>query len=221
MIINLTRLKTTNYLVPFDFDGECFVWIEYVSETERTICAYYFTEQITWCYTLLEGDGHFSHVKILPNKKLFIVRWQNICEIRKMNESFTVEKQFKNIGEEVIAVDICYVEKEVEKIFSNDYKSNIANEKELINKKDIRESQKIYIKGDEDKLAITLLDLDGNINVYENGGVRTVLNLFEMKDISNDYKNKQFFSMGYPYYIKSNMEYYVFSSDHGVFVIKK
>ena len=79
-----------------------------MSESERTICAYFFTEQRTWSYTLLEGDGHFSHVKILPNKKLFVVRWQNICEIRKMNESFTVEKQFKNIGEEVIAADVFF-----------------------------------------------------------------------------------------------------------------
>ena len=34
-------------------------------------------------------------------------------------------------------------------------------------------------------------------------------------------QSKQFFSMGYPYYIKSNMKYYAISTDHGVFVIKK
>jgi hypothetical protein len=42
-----------------------------------------------------------------------------------------------------------------------------------------------------------------------------------MKDINEEYKNKQFFSMGYPYYVKSNSNYFAISTDHGVFVIKK
>jgi len=187
-----------------------------MSESERTICAYFFAEQTTWNYTLLEGDGNFSHVKILPNKKLFIVRWQNICEIRKMNESFTVEKQFKNIGEEVIATDVFFPEKS-----KNIESENKNDQKDEFSKKNEKELEKIIVK-DDDNMIITLLDVEGNINSWESGSsIKTVVNLFDMKDISTEYKNKQFFSMGYPYFIKSNKDFYAFSSDHGVFLLKK
>ena len=84
-----------------------------------------------------------------------------------------------------------------------------------------KELEKIIVK-DDDNMIITLLDVEGNINSWESGSsIKTVVNLFDMKDISTEYKNKQFFSMGYPYFIKSNKDFYAFSSDHGVFLLKK
>ena len=133
-----------------------------------------------------------------------------------MNESFTVEKQFKNIGEEVIATDIYFEDKK-----EQNKSDKVEKKEDIIIQKNEKELEKIIVKTDEDNMIITLLDIEGNINSYENHGIRTVVNLFDMKDISTEYKKKQFFSMGYPYYIKTSQQYYVFSSDHGVFVLNK
>jgi len=66
-----------------------------------------------------------------------------------------------------------------------------------------------------------LLDLDGNVNIWENCILTTKFNLYNTNNISEDHKNKQFFSMGYPYFIKMNLNYYAISTDHGIYVIKK
>ena len=73
----------------------------------------------------------------------------------------------------------------------------------------------------EENLAIALLDIDGNVNIWEKEKIYTAFNLYNIKDISQDHKDKQFFSMGYSYYIKYNRDFFAISSDHGCYVIKK
>ena len=70
-------------------------------------------------------------------------------------------------------------------------------------------------------ILIITLDLNGNVNLYKNKSEVTLFNLYNIRDISQDLKDKQFFSMGYAYYIKSNLNYFCISSDHGCFIIKK
>jgi hypothetical protein len=69
--------------------------------------------------------------------------------------------------------------------------------------------------------SIITLDIDGNVNLYQYGKESTLFNLYDFKDISQKMKNDKFFSMGYEYYIKSNMEYFCISTDQGCFVVKK
>ena len=64
------------------------------------------------------------------------------------------------------------------------------------------------------------MDIDGNVNLFRNKKEETLFNLYRIKDISQDHKDKHFFSMGYAYYIKSNLNYFCISSDHGCYVIK-
>ena len=42
-----------------------------------------------------------------------------------------------------------------------------------------------------------------------------------MSKIDNKYKNLEFFSVGFPYYIVANDFYYGITTDHGLFVISK
>ena len=69
--------------------------------------------------------------------------------------------------------------------------------------------------------SIITLDIDGNVNLYQYGKESTLFNLYDFKDISQKMKNYQFFSMGYEYYIKSNLNYFCISTDLGCFIIKK
>ena len=45
--------------------------------------------------------------------------------------------------------------------------------------------------------SIITLDIDGNVNLYQNGEEVTLFNLYDFKDISQKMKNDKFFSMGY------------------------
>jgi hypothetical protein len=238
----------TNYAVPFDFDGGRLAWVEFLSENERNVCVYFSENNFKWTYEIKKDFGHISQLKLMPNNKIFLTRNLNQCEIRECDKDFKVLYKFTHIGDETLAVDY-YVNSS--KILLNDMeldniqigKGNEDREKDYIkipvNNINIGADEKLGFEGNDGKemihikeggedlivsdenITIPLLDIDGNLNVWENLSVMKLFNLYDMKDINEEYKNKQFFSMGYPYYVKSNSNYFAISTDHGVFVIKK
>ena len=328
-IIYIGRLPMTNYIVPFAFDGEYFAWVEFIGPGERNICIANVINNeanininikennknnkviIPYKKTIGKNFGHISHLKILNESKIFLVHSLNICEIRQLNQEFTLIESFKHIGDEVYAVDIyspnLYDKKNCHKMSSDilvlsnnliniqkndkNYKKtyNISNNnlinnnkedksqsesnipipleksktdiiskkiKQLDNNKDIisKKTNSLVkkINGSENSeysqsidknkrsnmnnnnnekndknsnmdisFSIITLDIDGNVNLYQNGEEVTLFNLYDFKDISQKMKNDKFFSMGYEYYIKSNMEYFCISTDQGCFVVKK
>ena len=269
-------LPMTNYSVPLDFDGERFLWVEYLSDVERNICVVNILNSLEKPYKhlLKKQFGHISHCKLLKGNKIFLVRSLNICEIRNLDENFSLVESYKHKGDEVYAVDV-YYEEEAKSETNGD-----ANDRMNINTNNNMNNDDLYIKIQENNVgsipiatnanantitntnpnvinhktnqtkkndnnelgminktthlntvnnttkkeegvAFVTLDIDGNVNVYENGKMQTVFNLYNIKDISQDHKDKQFFSMGYSYYIKFNKEYYAISSDHGCYIIKR
>ena len=271
-----TALPTTNYTVPFDFDGERFLWVEFLSSTQRNICVSnipLLQVEKPYKYDLNKTIGHICQAKLLPNNRIFIVHSLNKCEIRAIDNKFTLLEQFEHIGEEVLGVDI-YINEERDggKIPNSNgmgAQETIFHKNRIINKRSIndieedkKESKKskedeintnriletsenpnknkngkeekngndeyLYIKQNSKKekiveiedICITTLDIDGNVNLFKNKRERTLFNLYDIKSISKDHKDKQFFSMGYAYYIKSNLNFILISSDHGCYVIK-
>ena len=74
---------------------------------------------------------------------------------------------------------------------------------------------------DNISLAIITLDIDGNVNKYENESEEKLFNLYDIKGIEQDQKDKQLFNMGYVYYIKTDLNFFCISTDHGCYIIKK
>ena len=228
-----------NYSVPFDFDGNKFVWVEFLNEKERCLCVYYFEREKKYEKRLDKNFGHISHCRILPNEKLFIVRKMNICETLRIDDNFPVEKSFKNPGDEIIAIDVHFNNpRGVINIENNN--NNLANNNDFDHIKILQKekygkvldkppSMKLDIEmnnveneqNSEENMSISLLDLDGNVHVFENNNVVKKFNMYDIKEISQDYKSKQFFSMGYPYFINQSNSFFGISTDHGVFIIKK
>ena len=72
---------------------------------------------------------------------------------------------------------------------------------------------------------IITLDIEGNFNLYNYNSDRneetkiTLFNLYEIQNIEKKYKEVKFFSLGFPYYITMNDNYFVISTDNGIFVI--
>ena len=69
--------------------------------------------------------------------------------------------------------------------------------------------------------VIITLDIDGNVNGYENKNERTLFNLYNIENIPQDHKDKKFFNMGYVYYIKTDFNYFCITTDHGCYIIKR
>ena len=330
-IINIARLPMTNYIVPFGFNGEYFAWVEFIGPGERNICIANVISNInndnnknnlveTYKKNIDNKEfgvklGHISHLKILNESKIFIVHSLNVCEIRELNQDFTLIDSFKHLGDVVYAVDIYYPNeyikmKNCDKMSSDIllYGNNIMkltikdknnqktinennlgklNNKERISKNEenpqleksktviITKKRKKLIEKDKDSInnnykqkisisisnnsqnsksiknsnnikkintesfsknkdnekekststdisySIITLDIDGNVNLYQNGEEVILFNLYDIKDISDKYKKDEFFSFGYEYYIKSNLEFFCISTDQGCFVVKK
>ena len=266
-----TTLPTTNYTVPFDFDGKKFLWVEFMSSTQRNICVADIPLSNSvkpYKYNLNKAFGHICQAKLLPNNRVFIVHSLNKCEIRLLDDKFTVLERFDHIGEEVLSVDI-FINQEgkninygKENIIFNKNKMSINEEidnkineegferkknrfEEIntnrivetvdnynINKIERQEENQnnIYLNINQNAknekiidikdIFIITLDIDGNVNLFKNKIEKTLFNLYEINTISKDHKEKHFFSMGYAYYIKSNLNYFCITSDHGCYVIK-
>jgi hypothetical protein len=66
---------------------------------------------------------------------------------------------------------------------------------------------------------IITLDKNGNVNLYNNLKLGKIFNLYEIENIEEKYKKKEFFSVGFPYYIIMNELYIAITTDHGLFVV--
>ena len=253
-------LPTTNYIVPFDFDGKRFLWVEFLSSTQRNICVSQIPLPITekpYKIGLDKSIGHICQAKLLDNYRVFIVHTLNKCEIRALDNNFTLIHKFEHIGEEVLGVDIYYDmesekiknpneenvilhtnlkhEKNVERIKKNDdintnrVLDTSDNGRKKEKEKENGDDQYLYIKQNQKKdkeidlkyICIITLDIDGNVNIFQNLKEETEFNLYNLKGISQDHKDKHLFSMGYAYYIKSNLNYFCISSDHGCYIISR
>lgn len=248
-------LPITNYTIPFDFDGEKFLYIEFLSSKNRNICVSNIPLLVSdnpYKKDLNKDIGHICQAKLLPNNRVFFVHSLNKCEIRACDEDFTLLEKFEHIGEEVLAIDIYFNEEKI--------KNNLIEKEEIILHKNIKYNNKLKeemstrrilitsnndkkeeIKIDEEKknnyliinqntkqekeisiddMNIITLDIDGNVNLYKDRKERTLFNMYDLSTISQEHKDKSFFSMGYAYYIKGNSDFICITSDHGCYVIK-
>ena len=266
------KLKMSNYSVPFDFDGNNFLYIEFLSNGNRKICVKNISlisdKKISFEKELDKNNeiGHISFAKLLDNKTIFIIHSLNKCEIRLLIDEFKIIESFENIGEEVYAFDIFYENNDNDndeyyncllncKENQYEYNATIENKKceifennttfqnsrkilkinslgketeelhlNLNSKNKISKINKINKENKESnskKINIITLDINGNVNLYKKGKEITLFNMYELNTISQDYKDKQFFSLGYAYHIKTNLNYFCISTDHGCFLIKK
>ena len=92
----------------------------------------------------------------------------------------------------------------------------------------IKKSDKIYEieqkleqteKSNDDDIYIITVDKNGNFNQYHNGKIKTIFNLYDIKNIDQKYKEEEFFSLGFPYFVVFNNKYIAISTDHGIFIL--
>lgn len=238
-VVNEYEVEMSNYSVPFEFTGSRFLWVEFLNEKDRNICCYDLEKNEKYQHPLTKQFGHISFAKLYKDN-IILIKDLNICEIRKMDSNFTLIKSFESNGDEVIAFntytykrsinindDFNKKEKEMieikedkdKKLYFND---DIKDKK--LNNNDVNYKHKNDIISNDNEendtiLVIIMIDIDGNVNTIENLEImNTKFNMYQIKDISQDTKDKMFFSMGYPYLVKADKRFIVVSSDFGVFI---
>ena len=259
------KIKSTNYYVPLDYDGNNFCWVEYKNDKQdRELCIQNIMSEniykvIDNQFSVNKDYGHISHAKLLKGNKILIVHDLNKCAIYEINGQFEKLENFTHIGNEVYAVDVVYGYNVLSKSYDKNNKTNnlskIPNNSSdedsgSGNKVKVSESQRLKVrdkklkssksehnidsisfikynlesnKKEENNLsyAVVTLDIDGNVNKYEYGREEKLFNLYEINGIHQDFKDKKFFDMGYMYYIKTNLDFFCITTDHGCFIIKK
>ena len=99
--------------------------------------------------------------------------------------------------------------------------SNSENKLDTLNLVRYNIHEEKYANKYNNKYIIITLDIDGNVNKYEDKKEEKLFNLYEIRGIYQDFKDKKFFAMGYMYFIKTNLEFFCITTDHGCFIIKK
>jgi hypothetical protein len=237
-------IKTTNYIVPFDFDGKYFILLQFFTVTERMLCSFNVITLKTWKHLLREDFGVLNYCKFINDNKVFIVRKFNLCEIRIMDDNFTITHSFQNIGDKVIGLDFFYkITKSVNK------STNVLDLNKKKDKDDISETEtkKLYYNnnlsgednlnssfGDKNNILYNsenirantdinfiLLDVDGNVNFYNvDKGIKNLFNVNKVNEIDKSIREKGLFSLNYPYIIKFYHPYLVVSTDNGCYIFQ-
>ena len=105
------KINMSNYAVPFDFDGNLYIFVDFLENDLRTFNVYNVVEKkIEMVRNMNKKFGHISLCKILKNQNYFVVRDYNVCEIR--DKEFNVIKSFNVKGNEILAFDIFYENEE-------------------------------------------------------------------------------------------------------------
>ena len=301
-IIEKGILRTTNYIVPFDFDGKYFVYLQFFTNVERMLCSYNVYSQKTWKHLLKLNFGILNYCKLINDNKLFIVRNLNQCEFRIMDDNFSITHTFAHNGDQVVSIDLYYKiirkakkekikslieqkdgkiniyklhkedmkksntdnkyrknknikkfdntsETETKKNNMNNYEGNSENLKkenlsnDLFYEKEIDESSNKSINShnneedneDNNKLKkeenipnikansllnIFLVDIDGNINYYNDIGIKTLFNINKIKEIDKASRERGLFSLNYSYIIKYSHPYLAISTDNGCYIFQ-
>ena len=103
-------IDMSSYCVPFDFDGNNYIFIDFREEKKRIFNAYNISTKTSRLNFEIEQFkekiGHISLLKILNNDLMFLVRSYNICEIRDFD--FQLKRCFNLRGFEILAFDVFY-----------------------------------------------------------------------------------------------------------------
>ena len=177
------EIEMYNYSIPFDFDGDRFLFVDYESDALRRICINYtLSKKEPFIYKISKGFGHINYMKFLLRDKVFLCKNQKICEIYKIDENFILLESWVHNGEEIIAMNVYIEGTKDNELFSDDSYTNLSFKKYNEN-----ESQTIEIikKGNNSKRKKKYNHLDDIYISPKNINVNSIRKSFEKENFSN------------------------------------
>ena len=148
------RILMHNYSVPFDFDGEDFLYLDFISKEEREICLFNTVKsKFIYTHTITHNFGHISHMKIFMNKekKIFLCRNDLHCEIHLLDDKFTCVEYFEHIGDDILNIFIYFKQSKI----NEEFKTKIKNEKKKLNSSQNKYDDFVKINNNKSKLKLS------------------------------------------------------------------
>ena len=178
------KIQMYNFSIPFDFDGEDFLFLEYTSKGERNICLFNTVDnEYFYKYKIEQSFGHISHMKILNNKdkKIFLCRNDLHCEIHSLDEEFTCIESFEHIGNDIINIFIYFKESKL----SDEFKQKIFEEKNKNGSNLNNNNYEDYVKINNNNKSKSIIKINSeNSNRSKNNEKMT---LEKKGDFNNNY----------------------------------
>ena len=203
-------MKLSNYVVPFDFNGDMFLFVDYISKEQKFIgIEYTISKNKRFVYYIrnMKNFGHISHMKLMSNERIFLVRNEIECEIRYINDDLDIIEKFDYIGEEIIS---CYFYKSdsinsfIEILDDIDYRENGENNNDELNKSGEEKMEKNIKKFFENKNDLinlknkektTFINSNVTVNIHNKSRMRKIQNQSQNNLTIYGEKKKIFFSV--------------------------
>jgi hypothetical protein len=190
------NIEMYNYSIPFDFDGDRFLFVDYESDTIRRICIYYTeTKKQPYIFKINNQFGHINYMKLLLDDKIVLCKNQKYCEIHLIDENFKLIDEWEHCGNEVIAMNI-YIKgtKDTEAIVNDSYTNlSINDNNSQINKVNIDDIYSINIKNTKNNSKILSLKQNIRNNFINFNKINNINKTCKIKSNNNN-KDKQFLS---------------------------
>ena len=105
------KINMSNYIVPFDFKNNIFVFLEYLNNEKRNLKIYNFKkEQFDNIFEFDKLSGHISFVKLIQNNNFIVVIKYNMISVR--DDSFQIINSYEN-DSEIISIDYYYDDNQI------------------------------------------------------------------------------------------------------------
>ena len=137
----------------------------------------------------------------------------------KKNNLNNYEENSKNIKNENLSNDLFY-EKEIDEGSYKSMNSNNNNEEDNEDKNKLKKEENISNIKANSLLNIFLVDIDGNINYYNENGIKTLFNINKIKEVDKASRERGLFSLNYAYIIKYCHPYLAISTDNGCYIFQ-
>ena len=188
------KIEMSNFSVPFDFDGDRFLFLDYRTKEIRRICIHsVLNDKNIYEYNISKAFGHISHMKLISSEdnKIFLCRNNNQCEIHLMDDNFTCIQSWDHIGKDVISSFVYIKESKLTEKFKRKLKSK-KNKIKNDNKSDINYDNYI-IKSNitkSKKNKTNFRNKKTNLKFENLQGTSSILNINNKSLISSIYKDK-------------------------------
>ena len=262
------KIRMSNYTVPFDFNGTYYIYIDFLKKNKRKFGIHDVTTEnengeenkeneeenieneeekenkdnkVFIIENFKEKIGHISHLKIIKNNKIFIVRdyYNNyfnctylylILNLIQIFFYLSFGQIFLFLKYNICEIRNCNFELikklniKSNEILNFDIIFNVIGEDNNENKsesKNIKENNND--NPDDESFYLILIDIDCNIILYNSKEDKSEI-LFNLEtdnlNIDKDIKEQKFFSFGYTYYIRMTKKYIAISSDYGCILVQ-
>ena len=178
-------IDMSNYNVPFDFDGDNFLYLEYYDESSRCINIYQTLGfRKIFQFVLEKNFGHISHMKLLPNDCIFLCRNLCVCEIYKYkteiniiedknddkNNFILLNMWVHNENKEIISSNVYILGDKI----SNEYKRNNSYKKiDFYTNSQIKKNKKYF--DNKNKLHNLINEMENNSSLDSSNSKNKIL----------------------------------------------